>query len=170
MEYIDCQFYEIQKFSRVNLLTLLIIIGTIFYFVFFESLNDFIIATTSLVGLIVFLGSIKLETIITEEGITFFYFPFIKRTLSWLKIIDAKIIDYHFYGSSLTTNYYAKYGTIFSLKNSKGLAVILKNGEKLIIATQKPEEMETFITNLNKESMRKIMALLGDDVNNTNKI
>ena len=83
----------------------------------------------------------RLKTEINEQGITMHFRPFTKRQIAWQEIENAKVLDYGFvggWGIRLWTNY----GTVYNTKGSKGLALELKDGKKLLIGTQNPEKLE----------------------------
>ena len=103
------------------------------------------------IGLLIFSGFIlaiiilflvmRLKTEINEQGITMHFRPFTKRQIAWQEIENAKVLDYGFvggWGIRLWTNY----GTVYNTKGSKGLALELKDGKKLLIGTQNPEKLE----------------------------
>lgn len=86
---------------------------------------------------------LRLETIVSHDCVRMRYFPFLKRTFKWSNIESAEIIKYGFvgYGIRLST----KYGTMYNVKGSQGLALTLKNGKKYLIGTQKPEELQRLV-------------------------
>lgn len=103
------------------------------------------------IGLLIFSGFImviialflvmRLKTEINEKGIAMHFRPFTKKQIAWEEITKAEVLDYGFvggWGIRLWTNY----GTVYNTKGSKGLALELKDGKKLLIGTQNPEALE----------------------------
>lgn len=94
--------------------------------------------------LIFLLYRAKLETRISEEGIFFRWTPFIRqfRQYRWDDIEKVDIFKYGFagYGWRLTP-----YGTLFSAGGNTGLRIFFKSGKKVILGTQKPEELTRFL-------------------------
>ena len=86
----------------------------------------------------------RLETRIDRSGIYMKYVPFLSRTYKWEDIQSFEMINYGFvggWGIRLGT----KYGTVYNVKGNKGLYLILKNGKRVCIGTQKEHELESFI-------------------------
>lgn len=87
---------------------------------------------------------IRLKTVIDNEKIQISFFPFTRKNVKWDDIESVKIVDYGFvggWGIRLGT----KYGTVYNIKGSKGLAIELKNGKKFLIGTQKEKELNNII-------------------------
>lgn len=93
--------------------------------------------------LLVFFRMMRLETTIDKNRIHYKFFPFFNKYVSWEKIASAKIVDYGFVGYGI--RYGSKHGVVYNTRGSKGLAIVLKNGTKFCIGTQKPEELEKYI-------------------------
>lgn len=91
---------------------------------------------------------IRLETNITKESIAFRFFPFVKRNYSFNEIETYKVIDYGFVGG-WGIRYTMKYGTVYNTKGTKGLFIKLKGGKTIVIGTQKPEELQKILTQIN---------------------
>lgn len=88
--------------------------------------------------------SMRLRTRIDETGIAMHYYPFLKRKWSWGQLKSAEVLDYGFvggWGIRLWTNY----GTVYNVRGSKGLALKFSNGKKILIGTQKPEELTAIL-------------------------
>ena len=90
-----------------------------------------------------FFFSMRLRTEIDPQEIRMSYFPFLKKRIFWNEVTSAKIVNYGFVGYGIRIG--SKYGTIYNTKGNKGLAIELKNGKKLCIGTQKPQELEKII-------------------------
>lgn len=101
----------------------------------------FLIFVFSLIFMFMF---IRLKTVIDNEKIQISFFPFTRKNVKWDDIESVKIVDYGFvggWGIRLGT----KYGTVYNIKGSKGLAIELKNGKKFLIGTQKEKELNNII-------------------------
>lgn len=88
--------------------------------------------------------NLQLLTTITDEHITVKYVPFSHVQVDWQDVAEAEVIDYGFvggWGVRLGT----KYGTVYNVSGSIGLALKLKSGRKLCVGTQKGEEMSQVI-------------------------
>lgn len=93
--------------------------------------------------------AMQLKTEITRDTLSFRFVPFVKRTIPWKDMETFKVINYGFvggYGVRLTM----KYGTVYNVRGKEGLFVKLKNGKTFIIGTQKPEELEKIINQINR--------------------
>lgn len=90
-------------------------------------------------GLIAFFWYMKLETEIDEKEIRITFIPLTKKTLKWDEIKSAAIIEYKFVGYGVRL--FTSYGTVYNTKGKTGLAVELNSGEKILIGTQKAEEL-----------------------------
>lgn len=110
-----------------------------------------------LVGLLV-LASIlvKLETSITSSGITVSFFPVLlkPRTILWSDVDSVFVREYNplqeFGGWGLfRVNLPVQRGLgnnrAINLKGNKGLQLVMKDGSRLLIGTQKVEELERII-------------------------
>ena len=74
--------------------------------------------------------------------------PFVKRNYSFNEIETYKVIDYGFVGG-WGIRYTMKYGTVYNTKGTKGLFIKLKDGKTMVVGTQKPEELQRIIKQLN---------------------
>jgi len=96
------------------------------------------------------IGLMKLTTTIDENGVEFRYRPFfIHKVFSWDQIESINVIHYGFmvgYGIRLWT----KYGMVYNMKGNTGIFIMLKNGKKLMIGTQKEEEVKEVLLDLKK--------------------
>lgn len=106
-----------------------------------------IITTISPLVMIVAIIFIRLETEINETGIVFGFVPFSKRRINWEEVQQAEVIDYGFIGG-WGLRFTFKYGTVYNVRGRYGLSILLKNGKKLMIGTQKQEELRNHIKSL----------------------
>ncbi|MCB0539322.1 MAG: hypothetical protein KDE33_17540 [Bacteroidetes bacterium] len=140
-------FSETQKFTQWWLWLLLIICFALPIYSYFSNpskpMNDtsFIISMSILSIVFVMFFLLKLKTEVNEQGISYSYFPFIrKRQFLWSEIESAKVINYGFVGG-WGIRMSIKYGTIYNVKGKMGLQITLKSGKKFVLGTQKHEEL-----------------------------
>lgn len=89
---------------------------------------------------IFFFASIRLITRISKTEIHVHLFPLTRRLIEWRDVETAHIVSYGFvggYGLRISP----KYGTVYNIKGRKGLALVLKDGKKVLIGTQNPEKL-----------------------------
>ncbi len=91
-------------------------------------------------GTLLFFRMLRLETEIDPKTIKIRFWPFSSKVVLWSDIAHATVVDYGFVGG-WGIRYKTKYGTVYNVRGSMGLAIELKNGTKLCIGTQKPDEM-----------------------------
>ena len=97
---------------------------------------------------------IKLDTRIDPHGIYYRFSPFSGKKLTWEEIETAEVLDYGFiggWGIRLPT----KYGTAYNVRGRKGLALILKNGKKILIGTQNPEKLRAHLVRMDIPQFKK---------------
>jgi hypothetical protein len=87
-----------------------------------------------------------LETKIDQKEIRIQFFPFTNKVVEWKDVKSAEVIKYGFVGYGIRL--FTKYGTVYNTKGNKGLALELKNGKKLLVGTQKIEEMKEVVRNV----------------------
>lgn len=96
---------------------------------------------------------IKLITKIDKNGIHYEFFPlqFKLILLSWENIESCSIRRYNaiteYGGWGMRFNFFRKNGKALTTKGNIGLQLVLKNGKKILIGTQKKEDMERTLLN-----------------------
>jgi len=90
----------------------------------------------------------QLKTTITQQNIQLTYFPFVWKTINLADIETMKVINYGFVGG-WGIRLWTSYGTVYNVRGNKGLHIKLKNGKQLVIGTQKPQELERVVQQLN---------------------
>ena len=152
-------FYEKQRFNQWWLWLLLAFIG---YFVFepvyFSIMENASLSSDQWVGFII-LGLVvllfllvKLETKIKNDGIYVRFFPFIPKFkfFPWESISIAVVrkysplMEYGGWGVRWGGN-----GTAYNVKGNKGLQLKFKSGNALLVGTQKPDELQKVLEELN---------------------
>lgn len=107
-------------------------------------------------GLIIILSVIilfvvlRMTTVVTKENIQLTYFPFVNKTINLADIETMKVINYGFVGGWVI-RFWTQYGTVYNVRGNKGLHIKFKNGKQLVIGTQKPQELEKVVEQLNSK-------------------
>jgi hypothetical protein len=116
----------------------------------------------SLVALISYLlWYTRLDTIIDFEGLTYRFAPFHRspRHISWDKVTVAVVRQYRpiveYGGWGLRWGFS---GLAYNVSGNMGLQLILENRRRILIGTQKPEELEQALNELRKS--RKLSAIV----------
>ena len=97
-----------------------------------------------IVGITGMTALLELRTEIDDQEIRIHFFPFLKKTFLWRDISKAEVINYGFVGG-WGIRLWTKYGTVYNVKGKHGMAIILNNGKKYVIGTQKTEELKRVI-------------------------
>ena len=116
-----------------------------------KPMSNFGLLVFTLFGVIfvLFFYSNQLRTTITTEGITVHFFPYTKRYHSWKEISKAEVIKYGFIGG-WGVRLWTRYGTVYNVQNGKGLYVKLKNKERFLVGTQRPEILQASLDRLSE--------------------
>lgn len=144
-------FIETQKVKQAWVIVLMLSL-TIFSILNFVKMP---LSFASIAPLtIIFLGnllliSLKLTTLINKEGIYIQLFPLHFKTLyvNWSDIATIEvrkykpIMEYGGWGYRYSFNN----GKAYNISGNMGLQLVLKNGDKILIGTQKPEELLAFL-------------------------
>jgi hypothetical protein len=108
-----------------------------------------IIVTLFILTMLLLFYFTKLETRINDDGIFYKWTPFNRKykKIAWGDISKIELIKYGFvgYGWRLT-----QYGTVFNVNGNMGLQLILKTGRKIVLGTQKAEELSNTLRLLNQ--------------------
>lgn len=151
----NLRFEETQRFSQWWLWGLLLLILSFSVKPIWERIqsgnnlsNDQIMGIGILVVVMVFFVLIKLTTKVTEDGVYVQFFPIHLKPkfYSWDKISQMEVkkysplLDYGGWGVRFGRN-----GKAYNVKGNKGLQLVLKNGDGLMIGTQKEEELKRVI-------------------------
>lgn len=155
-------FLEEQKFNQplviVGLSMAFIVVATSIYKSWTEiatkSIDEQIGALSGLiiVALVALLFVfLKLKTRIDEIGIHYKFHPFhlTFKTITWETIANCNIRNYNaiaeYGGWGMKFSFFGKKGKSFTTKGAIGLQIELKNGKKILIGTQKKEELQRTI-------------------------
>lgn len=152
-------FEECQKFDQWWLWSIIIIINIVSLWGLFQavSLTEFLKNPSAhsevwytvllLLGPLVLIYIIRLETKINAHEVAILFFPFINKKILWSDIEHAEVIQYGFVGG-WGIRIGTKYGTVYNTKGNIGLAIQLKNGKKYLIGTQQREQLNLLIEKL----------------------
>jgi hypothetical protein len=105
----------------------------------------------------------KLETAISDEGISYRFFPFHKRkkTITWSDIEKAYVRKYkpiaEYGGWGLRLGFFGS-GKAVNVSGNMGLQLIFRNGKKLLIGTKRSNEVQLILQQL-KETGRFVSML-----------
>ena len=160
-------FTESQKFKGALMYFVFVLLGGVLALFFYADVQQLIfskpfgdkpasnaaliIVTLFLAFLLFALIATTLETRVTNEGVSFRWKPFQRKAklFCWNDITKAEIIYYGFVGYGLRIT---SHGLVYTAGGNTGLRLVLKSGRKIIIGTQKPEELEEFLGELKVES------------------
>lgn len=91
-------------------------------------------------------GIMYLKTEITNEEIRVQFYPFLSKTINWEEVEEAYVRQYkplaEFGGWGIR---FSTRGKAYNVSGNMGLQLVLKNGKRILIGTQLPEEMESVI-------------------------
>ncbi|WP_456376325.1 hypothetical protein [Lutibacter sp.] len=151
-------FIEEQKFTQsifIGLLIALIVTGVLIITEWETTLQSSLgkqlgaLSGVILVLLVILLfANLKLKTRIDENGISYKFYPFHKsyKIISWNTISNSYIRNYdaisEYGGWGIKFSFRKKKGKSFTTKGNIGLQIELKNGSKILIGTQKKEELQ----------------------------
>lgn len=147
-------FQENQRFNQWWLWVLLIISSGAPAIILYKEFTNNSLTSGSLSALIILFLVIVLfvvlnmKTTITQKSIQLVYFPFVWKTINIDNIASMEVINYGFVGG-WGIRLWTSYGTVYNVRGNKGLHIKLKNGKQLVIGTQKPEELENVVEQLN---------------------
>ena len=148
-------FYEIQRYRNFFVLLLLVVVeGYLLYMIFEDVMGDKLwgskkyeswrlIAITALLPtpLLISFFIVRLETIVTEEGIFYRWFPF-KRNYNmvlWEVVKEVFIVDTKQVG--LRWRFTNKYNETNFPGSDFALLIQMKNGKTKLLGTRKAEEL-----------------------------
>ncbi|WP_373515941.1 hypothetical protein [Persicitalea sp.] len=145
------EFQEIQKFTQWWLWALLLGGGVVLLWALFQSgtPNESINSTSIWIVVIVLsfvvvlFSVLTLKTEVTAEGIQIRHFPLWSTFIPWHEIESAEIITYGFVGYGIRLSF--RYGTVYNIKGDVGLQIVKKNGSKVLLGTQRPEDLEAVV-------------------------
>ena len=160
----DLLFYEKQRFHQWWLYLILIGMNGYFIYLFVQQvifdkafgeqpISNLSLGISVLVSILItiFLANFKLEIKIKVDGvyIRFFPFQFSYKHYSWDTISKLYVRKYSPLGEYGGWGYrFGSGGKAFTISGNQGLQIELVNHKKLLIGTQKGEEIESVLNNL----------------------
>lgn len=153
----NLEFHEKQKFTQWWLWLILIIssaapfIGLFRQIFLVEKFGDapaidstIVIFSVVMVLVIALFLIMNLKTEINQNEIRMKFFPFITKRIEWKDVKNVKVLNYGFVGG-WGIRLFTQYGTVYNTRGNKGLALELQNGKRILIGTQKEDELRRFI-------------------------
>ena len=165
-------FIENQKFNQwwLRVLMAFAVSSTIIPGIFFfndmdenSTLEIVIIFGVLLISLVIIFGVLfilKLNTKIDTIGIHYGFYPIHQnlKTIRWGEIEKCYVRKYNplteFGGWGYRGGFSNKTGKAFNVKGNIGIQLVLKNGKKILIGTQKQSEAEHVISYYNSENKK----------------
>jgi len=162
MKTVPVLFEEKQRFTQVWVWLILLGINGLFAFAFFyqiiggkpfgdKPMSDSGLMVSIFISLVlsILFYLIRLETVINEEAIYVRFFPLQRKykKINWDNIEAAHVRTYS------PIREYGGWGLrmgAYNISGNKGLQLELKDGSKLLIGTNKTEELETLLTQRKK--------------------
>lgn len=149
-------FIENQRFNQWWLWLLLAVSSATPIIIMFKEYSNNTVSSNNLWALIIIFLAIvlfsvlRMKTVVTKENIQLTQYPFVWKTIKLSDIETMKVINYGFVGG-WGIRLWTKYGTVYNVRGNKGLHIKLKNGKQLVIGTQKPQELERIVEQLNSK-------------------
>ncbi len=85
----------------------------------------------------------RLDTRFDQEGVHYKVFPlFGWRTIRWINITKATVTTYEFVGYGVRWNFGE---WVYNVNGNQGLRLETSNGKRILIGTQKPDEVRAFL-------------------------
>lgn len=141
-------FYEVQKFRQTWLLILLAVVGgfalfDIYKYLFLNSNIYFMGLWIVGIGIPVLFAFMKMVTTVSPTGIKVRFFPFLTKQFFYEDILSYKVkqykaLDYGGYG--------IKVGAL-NVSGNWGVELEFKNKEKVLIGSQRAQELAQAIDN-----------------------
>jgi hypothetical protein len=121
-----------------------------------EILYGLLISLAVEVGIIVLFISMQLKTKIDDKGVTFSFKPFLRdRAYTWAEIDKVWVRKYkpisEYGGWGFKGGFLRKAGRAYNVWGDKGLQLELKNGKRILIGTQKHDELVVFLKRLKEK-------------------
>lgn len=158
-------YYETQTTKRQGALSVAILfIGLVIAFNYYEGRNFLLIIPYASLTVVV-LGMIylcRLDTEVNSVGVRYRFKPFqlSSRTIEWKNIKEVRLRKYHpfweYKGWGIS---WGKAGWAYSTKGNTGLQLVLKNGKRILVGTQKPNELKDYLTKLRETYAIPLVSL-----------
>ncbi|HWR83495.1 MAG TPA: DUF6141 family protein [Candidatus Deferrimicrobium sp.] len=154
-------FHEEQKFRQVWLWAVVLLLAGLAWLVFIQQIvrgipfgsrpaPDFVIWILVLVvgvGLVWLLAKATLTTVVTNDHVRLRFFPIWSRTIPLKAIKSVQARDYRpiwEYGG-WGIRWSPIWGMAYNVSGNRGVQLVLTNGKKVLIGSQKADELEAAI-------------------------
>ena len=160
-------FTENQRFRQIWLWVILVAVNVITIFGAYRHIsggkefgspfitgNIFTLVLILLVTGLIFV--VRLETTIKQDGIYIRFYPFHlkEKKYSWETIAEAAVRKYNpimeYGGWGIRRGMFGK-GGAYNISGNRGIQLVFKNGDKLLIGTQKPDEAAAVLNQINND-------------------
>jgi hypothetical protein len=162
----DILFYEKQQFRQWWIWLLLVVLNAPFAAGIIKQIGwgqpfgdmpmsntQLICAASTIILVTIFILTIRLETTIKPDGIyvQFFPFHFKYKYYSWSSLTKSYVRQYspigEYGGWGLRLGVFGK-GQAYNISGDKGLQLEFTTGQRLLIGTNKPEELNTVLISI----------------------
>ncbi len=150
------EYHETQKLAHWWLWLILLGVASIWVYGIYQQLylgepfgnnpmtnTGLLISTVIPLGLIFLFTTLSLRTTVDARGIHIRYFPLWSTLIPWDQVGHAEIIEYGFVGYGI--RFSPTYGTVYNAMGHTGLQIIKTSGRKILIGTQRPEELRAVL-------------------------
>lgn len=104
--------------------------------------------------LIVYFVLARLHTVMDSTGIYVDFKPFLRRKKwSWHEVAHVQIRKYTFLDYGGWGYRKGTYGTGYTVQGYYGIQIHLKDGEKILVGTQRPDEVQQFLDHIQHEQV-----------------
>jgi len=163
MEPVQFPFREVQRFRQWWIWPLIIGVALVpvfltWFLVFAEDaprpVMIFPVVFAALFSMlpIILLYTFRLETVITKEAISYRFFPLHKktRTIEWKELQSVYVRKYSpmFEYGGWGVRVSLRNGIALNVSGNKGIQLVFKNGKRILVGTQCPEEVEKLLASL----------------------
>lgn len=147
------QYKESQSFLTKWLIVLFLVF---FCIEFYDLYTEYSIVKSINIGvsfwiiLIVIIAFVlmRLQTNIDHEGISIRFIPFvIRKKILWTEIEEVYLTEYTLSDFGGWGYRVGSKGTAYTTKGKYGVQLVLKNGKRLLIGTQNPEDVKQVLAN-----------------------
>jgi hypothetical protein len=113
-------------------------------------------------GILALIFSMNLRTKVDNKGITYSFKPFLReKNLKWADLDKVWVRKYkpiaEYGGWGFRVAWFKKTGKAYSVWGNYGLQLHLKSGKKILIGTQKKDELVTFLKRLKEKHEIKVI-------------
>jgi hypothetical protein len=112
-----------------------------------------VLAFVLVTALIILFAKAKLITLLDKKYISYKFYPVHKsyRKIAWKSVSKCEVVTYQpvsqYGGWGIRSG---KNGKVFSVSGNRGLQIVLRTGERILIGTTKVNELSMAINKLNK--------------------